>query len=478
MVNNGYIIPDNASPGDMDCILVFYPNDPTYLAALLGSITYLATWTAWERDPDKRGRIAAAAWKDANECTLDSMSCITDLVTALTSINQTLAAIQTAIENQSLSLDTANIEAAIGGVQTAIENLTFDSVMTEDDMSIVINNCCCGGSSSTPTIPGLPDNLPPNTQPPTPTQPIDDYEPFPPEEPEANWLQNECAMAQFLLFTFRKICLDAANGDFTQANMIAKLATYFPGSGWDFIGGAAQFALALLTVISNLVDTATIAAEIDSKFEAMKCALLNRNVSASERIGQIRVLIDLMALPTLTRYAMKFIVGYMPAYYVFDLNTLAYAESYLQDNGFFAAGCPACVDMPSPEPQPSTLFLRDHTSTAGQLWISTDGLSYSQYGYTSGFGFNFYQDYWLKGDAAYHLDCEITAASSASNRVDCDVTITNENLATISVGIQQYGVAGSVVILAGQKTTVRSSLIDFQLAITDARIKVNIAPAS
>ncbi len=74
LVNNGYLIPDNPSPADNRCVRVYVPNDPLYMAALLGTLTYLGQWTAWKKDAEKRGKLAANAWKESNDLTLDGLS--------------------------------------------------------------------------------------------------------------------------------------------------------------------------------------------------------------------------------------------------------------------------------------------------------------------------------------------------------------------------------------------------------------------
>jgi len=71
---NGYLIPENAQPADTRCLRVFVPDDPLYIAAFLGALTYFGQWTAWERDEQKRGQFAAHAWREANELTLDGLS--------------------------------------------------------------------------------------------------------------------------------------------------------------------------------------------------------------------------------------------------------------------------------------------------------------------------------------------------------------------------------------------------------------------
>jgi len=66
----GYRLP----PGDLttpeyECLILFYPKEDEYRRALWGSLDYLATWHAWERDEQKRGKDAAQAWKEANDIT-------------------------------------------------------------------------------------------------------------------------------------------------------------------------------------------------------------------------------------------------------------------------------------------------------------------------------------------------------------------------------------------------------------------------
>lgn len=359
----GYLIPDNPQPNELNCLLVFYPDDPMYLAALLGSITYLGTWTAWERDPDKKARLAAAAWKDANECTLDSMSCVTDLVNALTGINQTLAAIQqaienqqisldtgdivtavngvqAAIENQQLSLDTGDIVTAVNGVQAAIENLTFDSVISEDDMSIVINNCCCSCGGSTSTTPPIPDEIPPDYTPPAPMPNPDE-----PDPETESVTADTCAYVHYLLVKWRQTVIAACNGEITLDNVIAKFQQTFSDSS-TIINWAIESWPELYTYIglylSGVVGYGGVAAaEIDNKFEAIKCACLQMTSIDTKR-QQVGVLIDTMSLPQFVRLYAKSVFNLLPLEYIYG--------GYIDGGGggipewAYAPGCPGCVD--------------------------------------------------------------------------------------------------------------------------------------
>ncbi len=82
----GYLLPSgDAEENDLECCIVFYPARDEYRRALMGSLDFLATWLAWERDSGKRGQDAAASWKLANiqtwECT--NMGYCDDLATTL-----------------------------------------------------------------------------------------------------------------------------------------------------------------------------------------------------------------------------------------------------------------------------------------------------------------------------------------------------------------------------------------------------------
>lgn len=78
----GYLLPEgDAYTADLRCAIVFYPDKDEYLFALGGSLDYLGTWIAWERDEAKRGKDAARAWRDATELTREcwDMACLDQL---------------------------------------------------------------------------------------------------------------------------------------------------------------------------------------------------------------------------------------------------------------------------------------------------------------------------------------------------------------------------------------------------------------
>lgn len=78
----GYPLPSGELGNDeIVCQLVYLPNRDEYWQAFLGALSYMATWRAWERDDDKRGRDAASNWREAFELTMECwrMACLGEL---------------------------------------------------------------------------------------------------------------------------------------------------------------------------------------------------------------------------------------------------------------------------------------------------------------------------------------------------------------------------------------------------------------
>lgn len=89
----GYPLPDGELGEDeIVCQLVYLPDRPEYWQALLAAVHYFSTWTAWERDDDKRGKDAAANWRSAFELTIGCwrMTCLEDLTQAVEDILELL----------------------------------------------------------------------------------------------------------------------------------------------------------------------------------------------------------------------------------------------------------------------------------------------------------------------------------------------------------------------------------------------------
>jgi hypothetical protein len=112
----GYPLPaGDAFTEDLACSLIFWPDKPEYRRALRASLHYLGTWGAWERDEARRGRDAAAAWKEANELTEGclEMNLCDQMITLLTEIRDAQRA----------------CSCAVGNYVTYNENLTVSTII-------------------------------------------------------------------------------------------------------------------------------------------------------------------------------------------------------------------------------------------------------------------------------------------------------------------------------------------------------------
>ena len=77
-MTKGYQYPETVDPGEAVCIPVYIPNDRAYIAAFFGSLDFLATWLAWERDDLNTGAAVAAVWKpwvDFTKLMFDTQGC-------------------------------------------------------------------------------------------------------------------------------------------------------------------------------------------------------------------------------------------------------------------------------------------------------------------------------------------------------------------------------------------------------------------
>lgn len=90
----GYPLPaGELGSDDIVCQLVYLPDQPEYWQALYSAIGYFATWRAWERDDDKRGKDAASNWRAALELTTECwrMTCLDEITDRMDDIIAMLA---------------------------------------------------------------------------------------------------------------------------------------------------------------------------------------------------------------------------------------------------------------------------------------------------------------------------------------------------------------------------------------------------
>lgn len=112
----GYPLPSGELGEDeIVCQLVYLPNRTEYWQALLAAIHYMSTWRAWERDDDKRGKDAAANWREAFELTIGCwrMTCLEDLTQTVTDILELLQTRKDCCDDSITYLPVEDIETDI-----------------------------------------------------------------------------------------------------------------------------------------------------------------------------------------------------------------------------------------------------------------------------------------------------------------------------------------------------------------------------
>jgi hypothetical protein len=62
---DGYLIPAVPDPADYSCFKVYVPKDDMYISQFWTAYNYFTVWVAWARDPLRRGKKAAEAWRRA-----------------------------------------------------------------------------------------------------------------------------------------------------------------------------------------------------------------------------------------------------------------------------------------------------------------------------------------------------------------------------------------------------------------------------
>ncbi len=116
----GYPLPEGELGEDeIVCQLVFLPDRDEYWQAFLGAYAYLATWRAWERDDDKRGKDAASNWREAFELTIGCwrMACLEQL-------QQDVSDILALLRNQ---------DACCGDIITYYDNSQYITIIVPGD---------------------------------------------------------------------------------------------------------------------------------------------------------------------------------------------------------------------------------------------------------------------------------------------------------------------------------------------------------
>lgn len=64
-IDRHYQTPDPPAPYELECFRVYVPKHSLYIGAFWRAYEFFTSWIAWARDPLKKGKAAAAIWRDA-----------------------------------------------------------------------------------------------------------------------------------------------------------------------------------------------------------------------------------------------------------------------------------------------------------------------------------------------------------------------------------------------------------------------------
>jgi hypothetical protein len=231
---------------------------------------------------------------------------LTDFQAALTTA---INGVQTAIENQETgcTVDFTELELILTGIQTAIEKLS------EEDMQIINNMCCCGSGSGTNTNPKI-DNMPPEDAPEDPLPPLPD---IPQPSPAPNFTQYMCNMSHTLVVNYRgwlmniSTLVETGEANYWRINNVltAVIGTAFSVVALPWV--AYYFLVTFL--LQRVTDNAAgrFGAAIDQHYDELVCALYSGDGLEDKR-ARFRAVIDSMALSWADRYWMKLVEQSIP----------------------------------------------------------------------------------------------------------------------------------------------------------------------
>lgn len=307
--NNGYLVPID-QPAEFSCMRVYYPNDPLYAAALLGSLSYLGSWVAWERSEDKRAALAAALWKTANEFTYETMS---------------IGCSDTA-DCDLCDMTREELQAIIN---EAIEAMTITITNT--------NNCgCCGGSGgSYAPGGGIPPGFDGSENPDIPPY-LGDSDPSQADTE----MSDRCAMTHYMLLKWRNLVLSTGSGDLTGLSLNENISGIF-GGVWNWVIETASVITRWLQATPFFADTSSILSAIDSNYERLQCAVLQGG-SQDEIVSRLHGVIGGMDLSFWVKWHLKNTIA------VFPFAGIQYATVTMGINvgdEYYSRGCPDCVNF-------------------------------------------------------------------------------------------------------------------------------------
>lgn len=289
MTQKAYPIPDPL-PDGLRCFLLAIPDNDLFLYQFMGAYRFFGTWVAWERDAAKRGKDAAALWRNAIEWTEEHMNCeFPDYTEILLQIVERL------------------------------DNLTsvVESGQSEEDMAITINNSnccgCCGSSSCTGG--GYVDDVE-----------LDDLDlPDPPDDepPDDVNLYQKCSVAHYMTMQLRNTLIRLADETQTYPEFSSWWATL-----WGWLPLSIQLILfGVWVAVRSWLNrgVAWVTANFDPLYDNIVCAMYGAESAAAARIAVNAVLAN---MPYPLNNAATSIASYLPWSVLFSEEILDLPPGY------------------------------------------------------------------------------------------------------------------------------------------------------
>lgn len=405
----------SADDAEFCSVCVCFPDYPEYRAALLGSLNYLAQWTAWERDSAHSARKSAALWLVANEATKEcwDMPCGGSTLPPVINV-------------------TVNNSCGGGSSSTAY--------CVNDDGTITINPPPIGEQPVFPVLP-LPDGLTEIPDPFTPdegTPPTgyDDWETY-----DADACAAANALVEYAYQFFYEAGKFLTEDVFSMGAMLIVIINILTSP----LGLYVLFERALSLRIVELVGRywwvellgapfVAVAEYIDENRQEMVCELYQaRGNSASWEnlvIARIFTLVTGMFYTTDGEgYFKEMVTSMLPG--GIALRLIYMNGSFVNPN---ALDCSICEDE-----EPSGLWAKDYTPTGGTFVHSYDGVTFQQIQYTHGIGIVFGEQWYMRSGIFY------VSTTSDLNDTPADAVIRVTNMEQTSVVVSVENAAGTLI---------------------------------
>ncbi len=272
-----YLLPHSGLTGNESTtsVCVHFPDVPEFRSALLGALLYFTKWTAWERDEDHTGTVAAKLWRDAHEKTVSGW-----------------------------------LDVCVGGCADMCSCDEIRTIIVEEMDKMAITNCvtvncggggCCCGNGGKDMDKEPTDYVPPDIPPkPEPTIP-------PPTE---EYLAFKCARSYELHYVFREASrrigelFVVSDATYTKVNDILFTTLGIYGGALAILWDTFYLLMSWLGKALAQATMSQITSAIAVAQELFVCAAYGSS-GVNDASGRWRSVIDSLSISWAARYYLK-----------------------------------------------------------------------------------------------------------------------------------------------------------------------------